>query len=125
MLFRSNGIYQRMGGREIDMTPYPATLGGLTRSVRFIATIESSAPAVTATVKLQDLTHGVVVTGTTLTSVSSIAEKVDSGPLTVGAAAGDIRDDVATMYEVDLQMTGGGVGSSVACINAYVIITYS
>jgi len=117
----------RIGGRDFDMTPFPAVVGNLNRQVRFIAAIEVTTAAATCTVQLQDVTNNVTITNTVGTTSTDTGLVIfDSGPLTVGTANGDIRTDMIPIYEVQLSMPTGNITSDRAiCVNARLEITYS
>jgi hypothetical protein len=117
----------RIGARDFDISFYPATIGGLTRQVKFIAIIESTINTATCQVQLQDVTNGVTVTGTTgTTSTSSGLVVFNSGALTVGTSNGNIRTDMIPIYEVQLSMPVGNIITDRAiCVNARLEITYS
>jgi len=114
----------RAGARKIDMGLYPATIGSLTRTVIFVADVDMTSGATSVEVQLYDTTHGVVVTGTDLTS-TSISNAVVSATLTVGSSSGNLRDDVASQYEVQFKMNGGGGSDAVFITNSRVTITYA
>lgn len=104
--------FGRKGARRLDMTNFPATIGPLTREVRFKAVLENTVnlPSYNAEVRLYDVTHAVAVTASTLDNTGAgdraLPEEVDA-LLVVGNAAGDIRDDVPTaIYEVQLRGVG-------------------
>lgn len=119
------GVFTRIGGREIDMSLYPATLNGLTRTVNFVANYYSSDAGATASVRLYDVTNGSAITDTTDTTISTSVNTFTSADLTVGSNAGDIRDDATTQYELQIDTTGGAPGDLAFCINARIIITYT
>jgi len=117
----------RLGGREINMSFFPSTFSYLNRAVNFKAIIETTSSSAVCQVVLMDVTNNVAIANTTgTTSTSSGLVLFDSGPLTVGTAAGNIRTDAITMYEVHLNMPSGVVGSDFAiCTNARIEIVYS
>lgn len=117
----------RIGAADIDMSFYPAIAGGLTLRAYFIALIETTTPSATCQVQLVDVTHNVTVTGTIgSTSTSTGLVVFNSGPLTIGTANGDIRTDVASVYEVQISMTTGNpVSDRAICANARVELIYS
>jgi hypothetical protein len=124
----SSTTFTRIGGREIDVSAFPATINSQTRVIKFIVAIEATSSSSTTSIKLQDTTNNVAVTGTTFTvdgSVSTNLTVFTSSPLTVGSSAGNIRNDVVALYEVQLAMPTGNVSSDRAiCINARVEISY-
>ena len=102
-------VYTRAGALTLNMADFPDAT-----SVVFKATIETSlaTSAYYAEVRLFDITHSVAVTGTTMdnSSLSSsdraTATEFTSAALTVGSASGDLRNDVATVYAVQVRVAG-------------------
>jgi len=121
----TSSTFTRSGGRQIDMSVFPATIGALTRSVVFSADIDMTAGATTVEVQLYDITHSVAVTSTDLTSSSTTNTRVVSSALTVGSSAGNIRSDVATQYELQFKMNGGGGSDAVFLTNSRLVVTYA
>lgn len=120
----------RKGGRKIDWTRYPAvSAGGLTRSVRLTATLDSSVSAALAEVDLYDQTHGVIIAGSTLTNTAApdktIPYEVTSGILPVNAISGNLRNDVIALYLLRIRRNGGLSTDAVTCTNARLEITYA
>jgi hypothetical protein len=123
----TSGTPIRIGASDIDMSIFPATVSSLTRHVHFKALIEATSITATTQIMLYDVTDGAVITGT-IGSTSNYTGLIlfDSGPLTVGTLPGQIRTDVAAIYEVRLAMTSGNPSTdSAICANARVEITYS
>ncbi len=116
--------FVRAGARLFDMTPYPATIGSLTRTVKFVADIDKTSGATNVEVQLYDNTHTTAITGTDLTSTSNSNAAV-TATLTVGSSSGNLRNDVASQYEVQFRMTGGGGADAVSITNARLVITYA
>lgn len=117
--------YDRKGARKINMALYPATIGALTRTVTFVADIQKTTGASSVDVQLFDVTHSAQVSFLTYATDQTLVG-VTSGALTVGSAAGNVRNDVSTMYEVSMKMSGGVIGvDTVYCNNARVVITYA
>lgn len=116
--------FDRAGARKLDMTPYPATSGALTRTVKFIADVQKTAGATSVEVQLYDVTHAVQVSALLYATDAALTE-LQSAALTVGAGAGNIRNDVATMYEVSVRMNGGGLLDQVFVTNARLQISYA
>lgn len=113
-----------IGASDINMSTFPASIPPLTRSVHFKALIAASSPSVVTQIRLVDATDGnVVITGTVSATSSTSFVLFDSGPLTVGTSAGQIRTDVHANYTVQLAMTSGS-GTAI-CANARIEITYS
>lgn len=121
----SETTFVRVGGMTLDATRFPETSGGLTRSLAFEADVQKTAGATSVDIQLVDVTHGATVTGTSLTSSSTSTTLVASGPLTVGADAGNIRNDETTQYEVQIKRTGGSPADAVFVVNARLVITYA
>lgn len=119
--------YDRKGARKLNMALYPATIGALTRTVTFVVDIQKTAGASSVDVQLFDVTHSVQVTGTALTyAADQTLTGVASSALTVGSSAGNLRNDIATMYEVSMKMSGGVIGiDTVYLNNARINITYA
>jgi hypothetical protein len=117
----------RIGGRDLDMSFFPATITPLNRTVRFRALIETTSSAATAQIQLVDVTNNAVITGSIgTTSVYTGLVLFDSGPLTVGTSNGDIRTDMIAVYEAQLSLTTGNPSSDRAiCANARIDIIYS
>lgn len=116
--------FERVGARTIDMSRFPQVTG-LTRTVKFIVDMAKSGLATNAEIKLFNVTDNEDVTGTDLTETSSSTNE-QSATLTVGAAAGDLRDDHPAMYAVYLKMNGGTEDTDlVSCSNARVEVSYA
>lgn len=119
------GTFDRIGARKIDMSPFPATIGALTRTVTFIADIQKTSGATSVEIQLYDVDHSVQITSLLYSTNTTLVESV-SGSLTVGSSSGNIRSDTPTMYEVSLRMNGGTVGIDAAyCNNARILISYA
>ena len=116
--------FSRIGARKIDLSSFPSTIGSLTRTVQFFADVDKTSGATTVEVQLYDSTHAVAVSGTDLTSISTASFEVTSSALTVGSSAGNVRSDVASQYELQLKMNGGGGSDAVFCTNARFVVTY-
>ena len=111
----------RFGSRFLDLTPFPALHpSGLTRVVEFVANIETTAGL--ANVRLRNRDDAETVTGTAMNTASLTNIERRSGPLTVGAGVGDLKDD--KMYEVELYISGGAPTDAAACTNARLEISY-
>ena len=116
--------YQRIGGRSINMSRYPAVLNGKNRAVHFETEVQKNGLATSVEVQMTDVINGVAVIGTTLSSANSSLTKLASASLTVGSVNGNIRSDIETVYEVRIKMTGGTINDQVYCTNARLLITY-
>jgi hypothetical protein len=100
--------FVRTGGRQIDMSIFPPTIG-----------------ATSVEARLYDVTHSVAITNADLTSSSTTNTRVASAALTVGASAGNIRSDAVCQYELQFKMNGGTGSDAVFLTNARVIVTYA
>tara|TARA_R110000868_G_scaffold67046_6_gene199275 strand:- start:7137 stop:8324 length:1188 start_codon:yes stop_codon:yes gene_type:complete len=120
----TSNSYIRAGARKIDLSYFPSTIGSLTRVVKFVANVDKTATATNVAIQLYDNTNGVLVTSTNLTS-TSVSNVEVSATITAGASSGNLRTDSAAQYELQLKMTGGSAGDSVACTSAYILITYA
>lgn len=117
--------FTRIGGRKIDFSQYPATLGDKNRVVNFLADVDMTPGVASIEVRLYDRTDSTAITNTTMSSTSIATVELDSGPLTVGSSSGDLRDDAPKFYEVQLRMVGGSIGTDqVFCENARLNIIY-
>ena len=122
----SSSIPIRIGAREIDMSLFPATIGILNRTIKFIAIIEASTGSAVTSIRLQDVTNNVTISSTTTTTSSTTLVIFTSSALTVGSAAGNIRNDAITLYEVQLSMTSGNISTDRAiCASGRIEITYA
>lgn len=109
-----NGLnsFRHEGDRRININDYPVTILGLNREVKFIVVLRNALHSTTYFTKAQlfDLTNGVIVTGTLLNNSGEVDRglfnEFESAPLTVGNAAGDIRDDVNALYNVEFSGDG-------------------
>lgn len=118
-------LFTRVGGRSIDMSLYPASVGIATRTVSFIADVQKTPGATSLDIQLYDITHDVVVASTTINSTSNAPVAVSATGLTVGSSNGNIRSDIITQYEVQIRMNGGASNlDQVYCLNARLLINY-
>lgn len=121
----NSSAYDRIGARKIDMSLYPATLGSLTRTVTFVADVQKTLAAASVDIQVYDVDHAVQVSVLNY-ATNTVLVELTSSAITVGSSSGNLRNDVATMYEVSMRMNGGTVGiDAVYCNNARLIITYS
>ncbi len=93
---------------------FPSVDGTLT--INFVAILEVSDAAVTATVQLYNLTTGEVLSNSILTSTIAAAtspEVITSSNFTIGASPNLVNDE--QLYELQLKMTGGGESDLVIC----------
>jgi hypothetical protein len=113
------------GARVLDVRPFSVNKEGKALQATFYATIYKTAGATSVEVRLYDVTQSVTVTGSDMTGTSSSPVEL-SASLTVGSASGNLRDDIADMYEVDIKMNGGVVGTDAVFIaNARVVLNYA
>ncbi len=120
----TSSAFTRVGGRKIDLSSFPATVGDLTRVVTFKADIDMTATATSVEIQLYDVTNAVSVTGSDLTSTSTSNVEV-SATLTVGSSPGNIRNDTPSQYELQLKMNGGGGSDAVFLTNARLLVAYA
>jgi hypothetical protein len=116
-----------IGGRLFDVTQFPALMtdgSGRTRSMEFFADVEVSAAGVDGYCQLFDTTHNVAVGNTLFHFTNTVATEINSVPLTVGTAPGNIRSDISTRYEVQLWKVSNSVTDRVICNNARITIVY-
>ena len=108
---------------------FPATLGTLTRTVKFVATIANTSGATQANVRLYNSVDGAVISGSSLNNsgAPSQAALFDvSATVNIGTSPGTLRSDVVDQYEVQLEMVGGSVGTDTAfCTNARLVVSYA
>jgi len=114
--------------RTFDPTQYPPSIGPLSLTVRFLATLQNTAGATKTTVALYDVANAIIVNGTALDNSASpsqtLPENVVSPPLTIGSSPGDLQATSA-MYEVRLAMVGGSPTMDIStCSSARLVITY-
>jgi hypothetical protein len=107
---------------KIDPNVWPAAFNGRTRVVKFEATAHTTNISAAPNVRLYDLTNGVSVA--TLAPTPSLTPAHAVTALTVGTASGNLRSDVASIYEVRLYRSGGTASDTVACSGARLIVTY-
>jgi hypothetical protein len=89
-----------LGSFAFDPTAYGASL-----DYQFEVVLSVNNALRTATAELYNLTDAELVTGTTLNTSSTTPVKLNSGNLTVGAAAGNLKNS-EKVYEVRLQNDG-------------------
>jgi len=115
-----------MGGRKVDLSPYPAVVGRLTRNISFLVNVQKTSGATSVEVQLFDVTDAVQVTSTNLThSANNDLTELSSGSLTVGSSSGNLRSDAPKVYEVNVRMNGGGPSDQVFVANARLLVTYT
>jgi len=120
----TSNTFARIGGRKLDLSQYPATIGLLNRRIDFVADLDISGGATDAEVKLVNVTDNEDVSSSDLTSNSATNDE-QSATLTQGTGAGDVRTDHAAQYQAYLRMVGGTPGTDqVTCTNARIVITY-
>lgn len=115
----NSAVPTRIGCRTIDLTDYPVTAGGLTRSIILYATLSAGSGSVS--IKMNDITLNppVQIIGTTLTTLSASPAEV-TRILAVGNTPGRIWASPPHSYEITLETTGVGI-----CAGVWVTIRYS
>lgn len=116
-----------MGGRELDITRFPALMpdnSGRVRVIEFFADVEVSAAGVDGYCQLYDTVSNAVVTNTTFHFTNTVATEISSIPLLVGTVPGTIRSDITSRYEVQLWKVSNSVTDRVLCNNARITIFY-
>lgn len=116
-----------MGGRELDITKFPALMpdgSGRQRLIEFFADVEVSAAGVDGYCQLYDTVSNAVVTNTNLHFTNTTASEIHSLPLIVGTVPGTIRQDFTGRYEVQLWKVSNSVADRVLCNNARLTIFY-
>lgn len=112
----------RIGSRFVDLTPFPAIdAAGRTRQIEFVANLEVGV-AGTAFVRLRNREDSETVTGTLMSTSNLTNTELRSGPLTVGVAAGNLKDDKT--YEAEIYHTGGTASDGATVTNARLEIVY-
>ncbi len=117
-----------MGGREFDVTKFPALMpdgSGRTRTIEFYIDAEVSAAGVDGYCQLYDTVSNAVVVGTNFHFTNTVAEEIHSLPLTVGTLPGTIRQDFTSRYEVQLWKVSNSVADRVLLNNARLVVTYA
>lgn len=123
----SESSFTRVCLRKIDLSSYPA-VAGLTRTVTLIVALESSVAGVTAQVRLRDVTDDVDVTGSALDNSAAADVTLPHEvaiALPVGTASGELRDDVAHFYEVQIARSGGAITDRAICGSARLLVSYA
>jgi len=92
-----------------------------TSDFRFGGTVAVSNGALTGTVLLYNVTDAEVVTSTTLTTSSVAPVKLESPALTVGAAAGNLKNS-EKIYEVRISVTGALLTDLITLGTAYMLV---
>lgn len=122
----TSDAFVRATSYNLDLAGWPATIGTLTRSIAFKANIEGSGcGGALVHVRLQNITDAETVTGTALSAPgenTGETSEVSSGPLTVGVAAGNLRD--GRLYEVQIHDTLG-VSLDASIANARLEVSYA
>jgi len=111
-----------LGTFKLDPNIWPATIGALTRVVKLKATLYTDNVAGAPVCKLRDLTG--VVDVATITPAASTTPDEFEATLTVGNAAGNLRNDVVHVYEARLYRSGGTGVENVKCGNVRMDVTY-
>jgi hypothetical protein len=115
-----------IGGRNLDMEPFISVLGdGRLRIVKFYADVEVSGdPGIDGYIQLFDVTHNVLVTNTNFQFNNQNVTELESPALVVGSAAGNIRNDEVTYYEVRLWKVSPAGADRAICHSARITIAY-
>lgn len=106
-IITASSVYTRAGARVIDLSVFSHI-----SSAKFYVDIENTIDSNSwfAQARLFDLTHNIEVTGSVLnnsaTSPGKDLTQEFSGTLTVGNAAGNLRNDVPTLYAVQVETVG-------------------
>lgn len=116
-----------MGGREFDVTKFPALMpdgSGRTRVIEFFADVEVSAAGVDGYCQLYDTVSNAAIASTNFHFTNTTAAEIHSIPLVVGTVPGSIRSDITGRYEVQLWKVSNSVADRVLCNNARLTIFY-
>lgn len=117
--------FTRAGGRKVDLTSFPSSIGALTRRIEFIVDVQKTSGATSVEVELFDITNVIQVTSTNIVyNSSNNLTEISSGALTVGSSSGNVRNDISTAYEVHFKMNGGTPTDQVFITNARLLISY-
>jgi len=81
-----------------------------------------SGAAGTGYIQLRNRDDNEIVTGTTLSTTSLVNIELKSGPLTVGTAVGNLKDD--KMYEVEVYHLLGAPTDGVTVANVRLEVVY-
>jgi len=122
-LSSAGSVTTRLASRVIDTTKYPATIGMLSRTIRFVSTLESQGVG-TAQIQLYNVTDSVAITNTLLSTTSSLPTQLTSSLLSIDTNSGNIRSDKAAVYEAQLSMFGGSTNDVVICSYSALIVSY-
>lgn len=115
----STDVFARAGARKIDMTLYPATLGGLSRTVTYYVNIDVTGG--TGTIRLFNVDDNEEVTGTEFTTTAP-GNTEFSAVLTVGTASGDLKD--GKVYEAQIKLENGTPLDRMAVTSARLVFRY-
>jgi hypothetical protein len=103
----NNGAFQVAGhmiGLNMALLPW-------VKEAVFQALFTRNGGADTAEVRLYDVTNAVAVTSALLTDASGAMVELSSAALTIGSAAGNLRNDALTRYRVEIRSNPGGGAS--------------
>jgi hypothetical protein len=110
-----------VGRRNLNLSLFPPTITVSSivynRTIRFYADISGASG--NASVQLNDKTASEIVAGSYLTTSSTTSTELNSGPLTVGMAANNLKDGYN--YEVDIF---NSAANNTIITNARLVITY-
>jgi hypothetical protein len=93
------------GTKAIGQFQFLPSFYGETGTYRFEAVLSVSNALITGSVQLYNVTDGEAVTNGLLQTTSTTPTQVISSPLTVGSAAGNLKD-TTKIYEVRISVTG-------------------
>jgi hypothetical protein len=105
-----------LGQLRFDPSDYPANA-----QISFVVVTSVSVGSITGSVLLYNVDDAEVVTGTSLATSSLTPVSQSSGALTVGAAAGNLKD-TPKLYEVRLAVSGTLVSEVVSLGSAALLI---
>lgn len=112
-------VFARAGARRIDMSLYPETSGGLTRTVYFAVSFDVTAG--TGTARLFNVDDNEVVDGTTFVTTSPDNTEF-SAQLTVGTSPGQFKD--GKLYEAQVMLENAGPTDRVSVTSARLLFRY-
>lgn len=119
--------FTRVGSRILDLSKTPSTFGNLNRTLTFYVDLQCTTNGTSAEVKLMDvsLATPVLITNTDMTvAPATTITELNSGSLTIGTSAGNIRSDAAHQYEVDVRLNGGTASDTAIITSARIVLTY-
>lgn len=117
----SNAVFTAVGAMVFDPSAYFAGNSQITRTIRFVAVLESSIGSATASIELYNLDTASYVANTLLTTVATSATTLTTSTLTVPT---DFPNSAQT-YEVHIKLTSGSVSDVATCKMARIEVTYT